>query len=55
MILDYREHALRHPVKNTVVCHLLCQYVVKGPASSAFSRVRFLNDGNEEYKQLMDR
>ena len=35
--LDDREHALRHPVKNTTVHHSLCQDVVKGTVASTFS------------------
>ena len=54
-ILDDREHALRRPVKNAAVRHSSCQAVVKGAASSTFSRVSFLNDGNAAWKQLMDR
>ena len=45
-ILDDREYALSHPIKNTTVYHLLCQAVVKGTASSTFSRAIFANDGN---------
>ena len=45
-VLDDRDYALLHPVKNTTVCHLLCQAVVKGTASSTFSRAIFVNDGN---------
>ena len=54
-ILDDREHALRHPVKNATVYHSLCQAVVKGTASSTFSRAIFVNDCNAAWKQLMDR
>ena len=54
-ILDDRDHALRHPVKNTTVHHFLCQAVVKWTASSAFSRATFVCDGSAAWRQLMGR
>ena len=49
-ILDDMDYFLRNPVKNSIVHNLLHQVVVKGTASSAFSRVKFLNDGNAAWK-----
>ena len=54
-VLDNRDYALKNTVKNTMVYHLLCQAVVKGTASSTFSRHNCLDDGNAAWNLLIER
>ena len=54
-VLDDQFYALKNKVKNTIVYHLLCQAVVKGTASSTFSRHKYLDDRNAVWNLLIER
>ena len=49
-VLDNEMHAATHPARNTMVYHFLNQSVVKGCASSTFSKAKFINDGYAVWK-----
>ena len=45
-VIDDEFYAATHPTKNTIVCHFLCQSVVKGSTSRTFSCTKCLNNGH---------
>ena len=54
-VLDDRVYVLKNKVKNTIVFYLLWQAIVKGTASSTFSRNKYLDNKNAAWNLLIER